>query len=107
MLEYYVASVTWRICPDSNAGQDRIVPVNLAVPTGTSKLGGVGFISVRTLEHAKIPPGTSAADVEALLSVWRRPRPAEPETEQLTNVSSSESDDSNHESGQSEEEEIE
>jgi hypothetical protein len=70
-LEYYVATVTWRISSGPDAARTRIAPVDLAVPAGTGKLTTVGSISVATLKNARVPPGASASRVEALVSSWR------------------------------------
>ena len=53
------------------------MPVDLAVPRGTSKLTSLGSISVRELKEANVAPGTSALDVEARISAWRRERAAQ------------------------------
>ena len=73
-LEYYVATVTWRIPSDPDAARTRIAPVDLAVPAGTSKLTTVGSISVVALKNARVPPGASASRVEELVSSWRELR---------------------------------
>jgi hypothetical protein len=70
-LEYYVATVTWRISSGPDAARTRIAPVDLAVPAGTGKLMTVGSISVAALKNARVPPGASASRVEALVSSWR------------------------------------
>ena len=41
------------------------------MPHGTSSLGSIAKVSVQELKAANVPPGISAADVEARLSAYR------------------------------------
>lgn len=41
------------------------------MPEGTSRLGGLAFVRVQELTAANVPPGASAADVEARISAYR------------------------------------
>lgn len=73
MLEYYVATVTFRPRTNDDAA---VEPVDLAVPRDTPRLGGIGSVSVRELLEAQVPPGLSGSDVELRLSTWRREQAA-------------------------------
>jgi hypothetical protein len=91
-LEYYVATVTWRISSGPDAAGTRIAPVDLAVPAGTGKLTALGSISVAELKNAGVPPGASASLVEAQVSSWRELQQtlqAIPPPGQVTNEASS------------------
>ena len=57
--------------PSSLTAADRMDPIDVAMPNGTSRLGGMAFVDVSELEAANIQPGASAADVEARLSAYR------------------------------------
>lgn len=72
-LEYYVATIVWRPFPNKDAptAKTRIMPVDVAMPRETPRLGRMGCVSLLELEQANIPPGLAASDVKAQLSAWR------------------------------------